>query len=135
MARSCKNIKSKSRVKQYGEVFTPDALVQEMLDNLEKSSWREDTCVLEPAAGNGNFVLAVLERKLNYPGNNPYRALASIYAVELLEDNVKEMKDRIRKRMSGYKNSQLIERILARNIVCGNFLEGYFDDNSNWVQK
>lgn len=93
-------IKSRERVKAHGEVFTPRYMVEKMLDiactDLDNGIGFIDTTFFEPAAGDGNFLLAILQRKLeavtrlHQPEDWPVEslfALASIYGVELLEDN------------------------------------------------
>lgn len=93
-------VKSRERVKVYGEVFTPRHLVDQMLDlvrvELETGEHFVDKTFLEPAAGDGNFLIAILQRKLSaikgrYPEERwPMEslfALASIYGIELLSDN------------------------------------------------
>jgi hypothetical protein len=98
-------VKSRHRVKSYGEVFTPRHMVNRMLDLVrdELESGRDfvDKTFLEPAAGDGNFLVAILRRKLNaiekrYPveewPEESLFALASIYGIELLEDNHQDAK-------------------------------------------
>lgn len=93
-------VKSRHRVKTYGEVFTPRRMVNRMLDlvseELETGPDFVDKTFLEPAAGDGNFLVAILHRKLHavekgYPAEEWLEAslfaLASIYGIELLEDN------------------------------------------------
>lgn len=98
-------MKSRSRVRSYGEVFTPRGMVDRMLDlvrnELETGPEFVDTTFLEPAAGDGNFLMAILARKLHaiekhcparaWPEESLF-ALASIYGVELLEDNHRDAK-------------------------------------------
>lgn len=99
-------MKSRHRVRAYGEVFTPRHMVDRMLDlvheDLETGPDFVDKTFLEPAAGHGNFLVAILHRKLravekNYmPEDWPEAslfALASIYGIELLEDNHREAKE------------------------------------------
>lgn len=98
-------VKSRHRVKTYGEVFTPRHMVNEMLDlvrdELEAGPGFVDKTFLEPAAGDGNFLIAILHRKLmaieeRLPPESwreeSLFALASIYGIELLEDNVQDAK-------------------------------------------
>ncbi|QCX27698.1 methylase [Nocardioides jishulii] len=94
-------VKSRHRVKTYGEVLTPRHMVDRMLDLVQKDLECVDSTFLEPSAGDGNFLIAILERKLqaierSYPyGKWPEAslfALASIYGIELLEDNHKDAK-------------------------------------------
>ncbi len=61
-----KLIKSKERVQQHGEVFTPQWMVKKMLDveGIKQACENIDATFLEPAAGDGNFLVAILERKL-----------------------------------------------------------------------
>ena len=93
-------VKSRDRVKSYGEVFTPHRMVEQMLDlvrpELETGPQFVDKTFFEPAAGDGNFLVAIFQRKLRaikrryqpefWPTESLF-ALASIYGVELLDDN------------------------------------------------
>ena len=58
------HVKSKQRVADHGEVFTPAWLVEEMLDLVKSETERIDSRFLEPACGSGNFLVAILRRKL-----------------------------------------------------------------------
>lgn len=93
-------VKSRERVRAYGEVFTPLHMVNQMLDlvqpELETGPGFVDKTFFEPAAGDGNFLTAIFKRKLAaiekrykpsiWPTESLF-ALASIYAIELLQDN------------------------------------------------
>ena len=57
--------KSKSRVRDHGEVFTPDFIVDDMLDLVKNETENIESRFLEPACGDGNFLIKVLERKLD----------------------------------------------------------------------
>src|ERR1700712_5692988 len=57
-------IKSKHRVADHGEVFTPAWMVAAMLDLVKDETERIDSRFLEPACGSGNFLVQVLRRKL-----------------------------------------------------------------------
>ena len=57
-------IKSKKRVADHGEVFTPAWMVEAMLDLVKGETERIDSRFLEPACGSGNFLVPVLQRKL-----------------------------------------------------------------------
>ncbi|MFO1015008.1 MAG: N-6 DNA methylase [Caulobacteraceae bacterium] len=94
-------IKSKKRVADHGEVFTPPWLVERMLNLVKGESERIDSRFLEPACGSGNFLVAVLQRKLDTVelkyGRSKFEkrvyglvALASCYGIELLADNIGE---------------------------------------------
>jgi transcriptional regulator with XRE-family HTH domain len=99
--RADKLIKSKKRVADHGEVFTPPWLVEKMLDLVKGETERIDSRFLEPACGSGNFLVPILQRKLaaveaRY-GKNAFEkrhyallALTSCYGIELLADNIAE---------------------------------------------
>lgn len=103
-----KLMKSVERVRDLGEVFTPSTMVQSMLDLLPASMWEPhpSATFLEPAAGDGNFLVAILSRKLSSvsvaraDGSLPagsdvaavefhaLEALASIYGIDISIDNI-----------------------------------------------
>ena len=94
-------IKSKKRVADHGEVFTPAWMVDAMLDLVKDEIERIDSRFLEPACGSGNFLVQVLKRKLaavelKY-GQSDFEkrhyallGLMCIYGIELLPDNIAE---------------------------------------------
>ena len=99
-------VKSKQRVADHGEVFTPAWMVEEMLDLVKDETERIDSRFLEPACGSGNFLLPVLKRKLaavekKYGRcdfeNQQYSLLAlmCIYGIELLSDNLAECREKL----------------------------------------
>jgi len=57
-------VKSKKRVADHGEVFTPAWMVEAMLDLVKDETERIDSRFLEPACGSGNFIVQILKRKL-----------------------------------------------------------------------
>ena len=94
-------VKSKQRVADHGEVFTPAWMVEAMLDLVKDETERIDSRFLEPACGNGNFLVKILRRKiaaveLKYGKSDFERrqyallALMCIYGIELLTDNIDE---------------------------------------------
>lgn len=94
-------VKSKQRVADHGEVFTPPWMVEAMLDLVKDETERIDARFLEPACGSGNFIRRILQRKLaavelKYGRSDFERqnyallALMCIYGIELLADNVAE---------------------------------------------
>jgi hypothetical protein len=60
--------RSKDRIRDLGEVFTPDSYVEEMLSLLAKDKrgiWSdEDISFFEPCSGHGNIVLPIYKRRL-----------------------------------------------------------------------
>jgi hypothetical protein len=93
--------KSKQRVADHGEVFTPASMVEAMLDHVKDESERIDSRFLEPACGSGNFLVPVLRRKLAVVelkfGKSEFErrhyalfGIMCMYGIELLDDNVAE---------------------------------------------
>ena len=143
-------IKSKKRVVDHGEVFTNEREVKAMCDLVAQECDRIDSRFLEPACGDGNFLAEILCRKLEAAKKratppkkkspDPFEyerqsviAVASIYGVDLLDDNVRACRQRLydiwHKRYESICRSEANEEcraavrfILSRNIVCGNAL-------------
>ena len=133
-------VKSKQRVADHGEVFTPPHLVEAMIDLVGSEAARIDARFLEPACGSGNFLVPVLLRKLGTVKarygksdferrNHALLALMSIYGIELLEDNVAECRRNLlnvfTEDLSLDSNDELIgaaSQVLAVNIVHGDAL-------------
>lgn len=99
-----KLIKSKARVQLHGEVFTPDWMVEKMLNLVADEADDIYKTFLEPSSGDGNFLLAILKRKLTaventfdkkYWKTKTLFALASIYGIEYLGDNLGLARDRM----------------------------------------
>lgn len=99
-------VKSKQRVADHGEVFTPAWMVEDMLSLVEEETERIDARVLEPACGSGNFLVPVLLHKLitvqARHGKSQFEkrhyalfALMCTYGIELLPDNAQECRDNL----------------------------------------
>lgn len=99
-------IKSKKRVADHGEVFTPEWMVEAMLDLVKGESERIDSRFLEPACGSGNFLVQTLRRKLSAVelkyGQSDFEkrhyallGLMCIYGIELLADNIVECRENL----------------------------------------
>lgn len=144
-----KLIKSKARVQKHGEVFTPSWMVQKMLDTegVKEACEQLTATFLEPAAGDGNFLVAILRRKLTMVSeqyNSSIRqythyslyALSTLYGIELLEDNAQlcvmnlfeVYKDFYLTAVKKHEDKQSentlnnAKFIISKNIVQGNFL-------------
>ena len=143
-------VKSRQRVSDHGEVFTAEREVNAMLDLVKQETERVDSRFLEPACGDGNFVVEILRRKLaaaKKRATPPKRqtavplefekqsviAVASIYGVDLLQDNVIACRQRLYdiwnteyEAVCGNEVDEAcrstVRFILSRNIVCGNAL-------------
>ena len=100
-------IKSKERVRDHGEVFTPHEIICDMLDLIPVELYEKpDARFLEPACGDGNFLTEILQRKLEiikkkykrYQDEyerNAILAIASLYGIDLLDDNVALARQRL----------------------------------------
>ena len=106
-------VKSKQRVADHGEVFTPPWMVEAMLDLVKGETERIDSRFLEPACGNGNFLVQVLRRKLaavelKYGKSDFERrhyallGLMCIYGIELLPDNIADCRANLLEIFAGY---------------------------------
>jgi len=99
-------VKSKQRVADHGEVFTPAWMVEAMLDLVKGETERIDSRFLEPACGDGNFLVQILRRKLaavelKYGKSDFERrhyallGLMCVYGIELLPDNIVECRSNL----------------------------------------
>ena len=139
-----KQVKSKERVAEHGEVFTAEREVKAMCDLVKSETERIESRFLEPACGNGNFLSEILNRKLDVVFNRYGKSIAeyerysilavsSLYGVDILEDNAKECRERLyniwnEKYIQLWK-SQIDKRvqiaakfIISRNILYGDAL-------------
>lgn len=133
-------VKSKQRVADHGEVFTPAWMVEDMLDLVKHESERIDSRVLEPACGSGNFLVPVLSRKFATVqarhGRSDFEkrhyallALMCVYGIELLEDNAAECRDNLAELFNAFLGVDATDKwataarvVLAVNIVRGDAL-------------
>ena len=101
-----RQIVSRARVAEHGEVYTGEREVNAMLNLVKDETERADSRFLEPACGNGNFMVEILRRKLEAVtrrygtsrgewAEKAVCALCSIYGIDILEDNVKEARRRL----------------------------------------
>lgn len=159
-----RQVKSKQRVADHGEVFTADREVNAMLDLVKQETERVDSRFLEPACGDGNFVAEILRRKLEAAKKRaipPKKkkplpmefekqsviAVTSIYGVDLMMDNVLVCRERlyeiwdkeyeaICKKEVSEDCREAVRFILSRNIVCGNALSlKVVDDEGNDTEE
>ena len=139
-------VKSKDRVKDFGEVFTNQREVNAMLDLVKDESYRVDSRFLEPACGNGNFLVTILERKLETVKKEhsvnqvdfekqALVAVSTIYAIDIQEDNCQESRHRLLEIVENvynkaYPESQngyflnAVKHLLDKNIIHGDGLTG-----------
>ena len=104
--------RDRARVKATGEVFTPTPLVQDILDRLDPSLFRDPIkTFLDPSCGDGQFLGEVLIRKIEN-GSTFEQALETIYGVDLMQDNVDLCRERL---LCGRED---LRHIVEKNIVC-----------------
>ena len=133
-------IKSKRRVADHGEVFTPAWMVEAMLDLVKDETERLDSRFLEPACGDGNFLVPVLRRKLaavelKYGKSEFERrhyalfAVMCIYGIELLTDNIAECRANLLEILAEYLHLDSADGVyraasyvLSQNLVHGDAL-------------
>jgi len=139
-----KQVKSRQRVADHGEVLTGKREVNAMLDLVKSETERIESRFLEPACGTGNFLAEILKRKLLIVQER-YRksqleyersailAVSSIYGIDILNDNVEECRNRLFDIFDQYYSELFKEKvraqckttvrfILERNIICGDAL-------------
>jgi hypothetical protein len=140
MHRPMSYVKSKQRVADHGEVFTPAWMVEAMLDLVKDETERIDSRFLEPACGSGNFLVQILRRKLaavelKYGKSDFERqhyallALMCIYGIELLADNIAECRANVLEILAEYlyldESDELYRAasyVLSQNLVHGDAL-------------
>lgn len=144
MTNTNKQVKSKTRVADHGEVFTNPREVNAMLDLVKDECERVDATFLEPACGTGNFLCEIMRRKMQTISRlykkdqilyekNLILATGSIYGIEILMDNVEECISNLFELISStytkcFRKSvseevkKSIYYILTHNIICGDAL-------------
>ena len=132
-----KLVKSRQRVADHGEVFTPRWLVDDMLDLVKGETERIDSRFLEPACGSGNFLVPVLARKLVTVqlrhGKSDFEkrhyalfALMCTYGIELLGDNAEECRDNLAEVFNTFLgiNNDDQWALAARAVLSVNIVQG-----------
>lgn len=133
-------VRSKKRVTDHGEVFTPGWMAESMIDLVKYEANRIDARFLEPACGSGNFLVPVLRRKLATVklrhGRSEFEkrhfalfALMCVYGIELLQDNAAECRQHLAATFNEFLQvssddvwSRAAEAVLALNVVQGDAL-------------
>ncbi len=123
-----KLIKSRKRVEDFAEVYTPSWLVKDMCDLIPQEIWNDiNKTFLEPACGNGNFLAEILSRKFKLCDTyrDGLRALRSITGIDIQADNVEETKERL---LNMYKDKfadgiSEARDTLDKQIICGDSLK------------
>jgi hypothetical protein len=134
-------VKSKQRIADHGEVFTPLWMVEAMLDLVKGETERIDSRFLEPACGSGNFLVQILKRKLVAVelkfGKSGFEkqhysllALMCTYGIEILPDNIAECRANMLEILADYlkieKSDDLYQSafyVLSQNLIHGDALK------------
>ena len=133
-------IKSKERVKNFGEVFTPKKIVCDMLDTLPITVFENiESTFLEPACGEGSFLVEIYARKLKYckTEKDGLKALNSIVGIELLPDNCAIARLRLVEMfVEHFHEANDFARLCAlaianNNIICGESLS----IQQKWIEQ
>lgn len=158
-------VRSTERIRDLAEVFTGQVQLQEMLDLVEPQASHITSRFLEPSCGNGNFLVAILKRKLariasSHRDQIEYEfmcimAVGSIYGIDIDAKNIKEarlrMKEtlvedyslRLNTRIRSAAFDPVIESILKTNIIRGDFINGmqrinlveYSSPKPHWISR
>lgn len=125
--------RSRERVKDNGEVFTPLPIIEQMMDMVEDHSvWSDpDKKFLDPTCGNGNIIIAMIAKRIE-SGVSKKDAVSSVFGVELMQDNVDKCKERIRELLGDGTPTHEYDDIIDHNIVCSDFFKWDFE---NWKLK
>src|SRR5262245_1491189 len=134
-------VKSKHRVAEHGEVFTPAWLVDAMLNLVKDETERIDSRFLEPACGSGNFLVPIVRRKLaavelKYGHSDFERrhyallALMCVYGIELLPDNISDCRANLLEIFAEYLNLEPSDDfyraavcVLSANLIHGDAMK------------
>ena len=159
IAPKTKQVKSRERVQQHGEVFTNEREVNAMLDLVKHETERIDSRFLEPACGDGNFLAEILRRKLQVCRNfveqkkstqleyekNAVLAVSSIYGIELLPDNATTCRERLFRIFSDEYHTLFTDNVkqtcldsirylLSKSMIIGNALTYHrVDQPDQWI--
>jgi len=127
------------------EFFTPYSIVKRMCDKVSDEDWADpQKTFLEPSAGSGQFVIYIIWNRLQH-GIDWKTALKTCYSVELMQDNVDEMKERVHKMLEQIcpdyigvdtktgcvhtpYNKASATRIMNKNFVCHDFFTWDFEE-------
>jgi hypothetical protein len=112
--------KSKERIKSHGEVYSPRVVICRMLDLIPDHVWSDpNKTFLEPACGSGNFVLEVIQKKIDF-GSTLEQALKTTFGSDILSDNVLQCKQRVIAKFN--IQDPKLKAIVNQNITVKDFL-------------
>ena len=112
--------RSKERVADLGEVFTPGHIVEDMHKLIPEESWADPTMIyLEPTCGNGQFVVKAVEKKIE-AGLSPIDACNTVFGLDIMADNIEECRRRVWdlvKYQVPHAHRDRLRAIIVNNIV------------------
>ena len=125
-------IKSKQRVSNHGEVFTPSRIVSEMCELFSKDDWGDPSSIfLEPTCGDGNFVVAIILKKIE-SGLSLFNAINTTFGMDIMSDNILECRLRIYHICKELESDQQKLNRLA-NVIVNNFF--VVSDSLEFIQS
>ena len=133
--------RSKQRIRNFGEVWTPKKHVRQMLDMLDKSVWTDTNIVFfEPTCGHGNFVEAIVQRRLNAFLNRAKRqkikrphfysvanTLTALWAIDIDPENIKSCRNRVWSSVFKFLWSNERHRPLKTSLSLKSFIKKHKD--------
>jgi len=144
-ATDVRKARRKSKEVNSQEFFTPYAIVKNMCEKISEDDWKNpNKTFLEPCAGSGNFVIMIIYLRMQH-GIDWKTALKTCFALDLMQDNVDEMKERVHKMLSEIcpdyvgvdtktgcvhtpYNKTSAARIMDKNLVCCDFFTWNFKE-------
>lgn len=119
--------KEKERIKKFGEVFTPNELVDRSLNLIPIEHWVDlNRNIFEPSCGDGNFLIKILEKKVQYT-QDIIKSLSCIYGIDIMKDNITIARKRVLKKAIelglNENDLEIAVQIIKKNIKQGNTLE------------
>lgn len=134
-------VKSKSRVRNFAEVFTAEREVKAMCDLIPQEIWQNiESTFLEPACGTGNFLAEILERKLKLCKSvkDGLKAINSLFGIDIQDDNCQECRERL---LNIFKTHfpeanefvlTVARKLLKTHIVCDDMLNPQTEIVQSW---
>jgi len=141
-----------SKISGTAEFFTPYTIVERMCSKISDADWSDPTkTFVEPSFGNGQFVVYIIWNRIQH-GIDWRTALKTCYGVELMQDNVDEMKERVHKMLSQIcpdyvgqvsnngcvhtpYNKAVATRIMNKNFVCHDFFTWNFEEWREYTEE
>lgn len=111
--------RSRERIKKNGEVFTPEAIIEQMCKTVPDKDWTDPTkTFMDPTCGNGQILCYILKRRLE-AGVSKKDAISTLFGIELMEDNAALA----RKRLAEILETNEYDDIIQHNVVCSDIFK------------